>query len=75
MASSGKRYIVSNFGFGFAVQDTALHIEQDLNPKGDEIPDSSNPRNARVLEVFPALAPARAYADELNAKDAREVSS
>ncbi|MEM7308054.1 MAG: hypothetical protein AAF682_15350 [Planctomycetota bacterium] len=65
---SGKRYLVSNFGFGFAVQDTGHRYEQGLNHKGEEIPDSSNPRNARVLEVFPTRAQAQAYADELNAK-------
>ncbi len=73
--SSGKRYIVSNFGFGFAVQDTGQRIEQGLNPKGEEIPDSSNPRNARVLEIFPARAQAQVYADELNAKEEKQASS
>ena len=66
---SGKRYLVSNFGYGYAVQDTAQRIKQGLNPKGDEIPDSSNPRNARVLEVFPTRAQAQARADELNARE------
>ena len=65
---SGKRYIVSNFGFGFAVQDTLAHIPQGPNHKGDEIPDSSNPRNAKVLEIFPTRAQAQVYANELNAK-------
>ena len=65
---SNKRYLVSNFGYGFAVQDTEAHIAQGLNPKGQEIPDSSNPRNAKVLDVFPNRAAAQAYADELNAR-------
>lgn len=65
---SGHRYIVSNFGFGFAVQDVEAHIEQGLNHKGDEIPDSSNPRNAKILEIFPTRAQAQMYANELNAR-------
>ena len=65
---SGKRYIVSNFGFGYAVQDTEAHIAQGVNPKGDEIPDSSNPRNSRVLDIFPTRAQALAWAAELNAR-------
>ena len=73
MGSSGKRYIVSNFGFGFAVQDTGQHLEQGLNKKGEEIPDSSNPRNSRVLEMFPARVQAQAYADRLNAKEERSA--
>lgn len=63
-----KRYLVSNFGFGFAVHDTGERLVQGLNPKGEEIPDSSNPRNARVLEIFPTRAQAQAYADEMNAR-------
>jgi hypothetical protein len=64
---SGKRYIVSNFGFGFAVQDTLAHIAQEPNKKGEKVPDSANPRNARVLEIFPTRAQAQTYANELNA--------
>ena len=64
---SGKRYLVSNLGFGYAVQDTLAHIPQGPNKKGDVIPDSSNPRNAAILEVFPTRAQAQAYANELNA--------
>ncbi len=65
---SNKRYIVSNFGYGFAVQDTAARITQGVTPKGHEIPDSSNPRNSKVLGVFPNRAAAQAYADEMNAR-------
>ena len=65
-----KRYLVSNFGFGFAVHDTGERLVQGLNPKGEEIPDSSNPRNARVLDIFPTRAQAQARADELNAAEA-----
>ena len=64
-----KRYLVSNFGFGFAVHDTGERLVQGLNPKGEEIPDSSNPRNARVLDIFPTRAQAQARADELNAAE------
>ena len=63
---SGLRYVVSNFGYGFAVQDTAAHIAQIPGKKGEELPDSSNPRNAKVLEIFPTRAQAQAYANELN---------
>ena len=66
---SGKRYIVSNFGFGFAVQDVLAHVPQGPGKKGEELPDSSNPRNAKVLEIFPTRAQAQAYANELNAGD------
>ena len=65
---SGMRYVVSNFGYGFAVQDTAAHLPQIPGKKGEELPDSSNPRNAKVLEIFPTRAQAQAYANELNAK-------
>jgi hypothetical protein len=65
---SGLRYVVSNFGFGFAVQDTEAHIVQAPGKKGEELPDSSNPRNARVLEIFPTRAQAQAYANELNGR-------
>jgi hypothetical protein len=64
---SGKRYLVSNFGFGYAVQDTQAHIAQGPGKKGEELPDSSNPRNAKVLEIFPTRAQAQAYANRLNA--------
>jgi hypothetical protein len=66
---SGKRYIVSNFGFGYAVQDTQAHIAQGPGKKGEELPDSSNPRNAKVLEIFPTRAQAQAFANDLNARD------
>ena len=65
---SGLRYVVSNFGFGFAVQDTADHITQGPGKKGEELPDSSNPRNAKVMDIFPTRAQAQAYANELNAR-------
>jgi len=65
---SGLRYVVSNFGYGFAVQDTHDHLAQVPGKKGEDLPDSSNPRNARVLDIFPTRAQAQAYANELNAK-------
>lgn len=66
MDQDSKRYIVSNLGFGYAVQDTAAHLAQGLNQKGQEIPDSSNPRNARILEVFPTRVQAQDRANEMN---------
>jgi hypothetical protein len=66
MDKDSKRYLVSNLGFGYAVHDTAAHLTQGLNQKGEEVPDSSNPFNARILEVFPTRAQAQDRADEMN---------
>lgn len=63
-----KRYVVSNFGYAFAVQDTGQPAEYPHPAGKDKEHASSNPRNARVLEIFPTRAQAQVLADELNAK-------
>lgn len=68
--TAGKRYVVSNFGFGWAVQDTGERVSYERRGKNDHTESSSNPRNARLLEVFPTRTQAQALADELNAKQA-----
>lgn len=64
---AGKRYVVSNFGFGWAVQDTGERVGYERPGKTDKTEASNNPRNARLVELFPTRAQAQAKADELNA--------
>ncbi len=64
---AGLRYVVSNFGFGWAVQDTGERVAYERPGKTKKTESSSNPRNARTLEVFPTRAQAQALADDLNA--------
>ena len=65
---AGKRYVVSNFGFAWAVQDTGERIGYERRAKTDKTEASSNLRNARLVDVFPTRAQAQARADELNAE-------
>ena len=64
---AGKRYVVSNFGFGWAVQDTLERVGYERPAKTDKTEASSNLRNARMVDLFPTRAQAQARADELNA--------
>lgn len=66
-----KRYVVSNFGFGFAVQDTGEPAEYPHPAGKDQEHASSNRRNTKVLEIFPTRGQAQALADELNGKAGR----
>ena len=65
-----KRFVVSNLGFGYAVQDTGEPAKYEFPAGRDKEHASSNPRNAKILEIFPTRAQAQVLADELNAKQA-----
>ena len=71
--ATDKRYIVGNIGYAYAVFDTRARIEQEPVKEGQDLPDSSNPRNARIVEVFPTRVNAQAYANELNARSGRNA--
>lgn len=64
---AGKRYVVSNFGFGWAVQDTGERVSYERRGKTDKTEASNNLRNARMVELFPTRAQAQDHADQLNA--------
>ena len=63
-----QRYVVSNFGFGWAVQDTGTSAKYAFRAGRDKEHASSNPRNTKIVEIFPTRVQAQAHADELNAK-------
>jgi len=63
-----KRFIVSNLGFGYAVQDTGEPAKYEHPAGADKEHASSNPRNTKILEIFPTRAQAQTLADELNRK-------
>ena len=66
--AADSRYIVGNIGYGYAVFDTRARIEQQPVKEGVDLPDSSNPFNARIVEVFPTRVNAQVYADVQNGK-------
>ena len=68
--NANRRYIVSNFGFAWAVQDTGDPVAYLRRGKNENTEKSSNIRNARMVDVFPTRIQAQQHADELNAKAA-----
>ena len=66
---AGKRFVVSNLGFAWAVQDTGEPVSYGRRGKNENTESSSNLRNVRMVEFFPTLAQAQAHADELNARE------
>ena len=66
---ANKRFVVSNFGFAWAVQDTGERVEYKRRGKNENTELSNNPRNARMVDVFPTRAQAQDRADELNVQE------
>ena len=69
--NANLRYVVSDLGFAYAVHDTQVGQAYAFRAGQDKEHKSSNTLNTRRLDVFPTRAQAQAYADELNAKEAR----